>query len=139
MSKKWLKTKSKSSRHSRSKRRRSQKGGAILTPATYSNSGNAHFSGIGFTDPTGAVTGCTGGGASNIYTTIGGIKTPVTMKGGRRRRSCPKCSRRNCTCKKYRVLIAINSSAHAKIKVECVGGGRNAVEIRTDIQLAAFI
>jgi hypothetical protein len=94
------KLKSKSSRHSRSKRRRSQKGGAILTPATYSNSGNAHFSGIGFTDPTGAVTGCTGGGASNIYTTIGGIKTPVTMKGGRRRRSCPKCSRRNCTCKK---------------------------------------
>ena len=85
--------------HSRSTRRHhSQKGGAILTPATYSNSGNAHFSGIGFTDPTGAVTGCTGGGASNIYTTIGGIKTPVTMKGGRRR-SCVKCSRRKCACK----------------------------------------
>jgi len=85
--------------HSRSTRRHhSQKGGAILTPATYSNSGNVHFSGIGFTDPTGAVTGCTGGGASNIYTTIGGIKTPVTMKGGRRR-SCAKCSRRKCACK----------------------------------------
>jgi hypothetical protein len=86
--------------HSRSTRRHhSQKGGAaILTPATYSNSNNAHFSGIGFTDPTDAVTGCTGGGASNIYTTIGGIKTPVTMKGGRRK-SCAKCSRRNCTCK----------------------------------------
>ena len=85
--------------HSRSTRHHhSQKGGAILTPATYSNSGNAHFSGIGFTDPTGAVTGCTGGGASNIYTTIGGIKTPVTMKGGRRR-SCVKCSRRKCACK----------------------------------------
>ena len=85
--------------HSRSTRRHhSQKGGAILTPATYSNSGNAHFSGIGFTDPSGTKTGCTGGGASNIYTTIGGIKTPVTMKGGRRR-SCAKCSRRKCACK----------------------------------------
>ena len=83
--------------HSRSKRI-SQKGGAILTPAVYSNSGNAHFSGIGFTDPTGAVTGCTGGGAGKINTIIGGINTPVTMKGGRRR-SCAKCNRRNCTCK----------------------------------------
>ena len=84
--------------HSRSKRR-SQKGGAtILTPATYSNSGNAHFAGKGFTDPTGAVTGCTGGGVGNIYTTIGGIKTPVTMNGGRRR-SCAKCNQRKCACK----------------------------------------
>jgi hypothetical protein len=99
-----IKQKGQSSRknkhHSRSKRRRhSQKGGAmILTPAQYSNSNNAHFSGIGFTDPTGAVTGCTGGGASNIYTTIGGIKTPVTMNGGRRR-SCAKCNQRKCMCK----------------------------------------
>lgn len=70
--------------HSRSKRH-SQKGGAIISPATYSNSNNAHFAGRGFTDPTGAVTGCTGGGAGNIYTIIGGVKTPVTMNGGRRR------------------------------------------------------
>lgn len=84
--------------HSRSKRR-SQKGGAtILTPATYSNSNNAHFAGRGFTDPTGAVTGCTGGGVGNIYTTIGGIKTPVTMNGGRRR-LCAKCNQRKCACK----------------------------------------
>jgi hypothetical protein len=83
--------------HSRSKRH-SQKGGAIISPATYSNSNNAHFAGRGFTDPTGAVTGCTGGGASNIYTIIGGVKTPVTMNGGRRR-SCPKCNQRKCTCK----------------------------------------
>jgi len=83
--------------YSRSKRV-SQKGGAIISPAVYSNSNNAHFSGIGFTDPTGAVTGCTGGGAGNIYTTIGGIKTPVNMKGGRRYK-CVKCDRRKCVCK----------------------------------------
>jgi len=88
----------KSHSRSHSKRRHSQKGGAIISPSTYSNSGNSHFSGIGFTDPTGAVTGCTGGGAGNIYTTIGGIKTPVTMNGGRRR-SCPKCNQRKCMCK----------------------------------------
>jgi hypothetical protein len=89
----------KNKHHSRSKRRRhSQKGGAILTPATYSNPSNAHFAGRGFTDPTGAVTGCTGGGASNIYTTIGGIKMPVPMNGGRRR-SCDKCNQRKCACK----------------------------------------
>lgn len=86
--------------HSRSKRRRhSQKGGAaIISPATYSNSNNAHFAGKGFTDPTGAVTGCTGGGASNINTIIGGIKIPVTMNGGRRR-SYAKCNQRKCACK----------------------------------------
>jgi hypothetical protein len=90
----------KNKHHSRSKRRRhSQKGGAaIISPATYSNPSNAHFAGRGFTDPTGAVTGCTGGGASNIYTTIGGIKMPVTMNGGRRR-SCAKCNERKCACK----------------------------------------
>ena len=91
-----------SKRHSRShsKRRHSQKGGAIISPAMYSNSNNAHFSGIGFTDPTGTVTGCTDGGAGNIYTTIGGIKTPVTMKGGSaRKRSCPGCNQRKCVCK----------------------------------------
>jgi hypothetical protein len=87
-------------KHSRSKRcRHSQKGGAaIISPATYSNYNNAHFPGKGFTDPTGAVTGCTGGGASNIYTTIGGVRTPVTMNGGRRR-SCAKCNQRKCLCK----------------------------------------
>jgi hypothetical protein len=90
----------KNKQHSRSKRHRhSQKGGAtIISPATYSNSNNAHFAGRGFTDPAGAVTGCTGGGASNIYTTIGGVRTPVTMNGGRRR-LCPKCNQRKCVCK----------------------------------------
>ena len=92
--------------HSRSKRI-SQKGGAILTPAVYSNSGNAHFSGIGFTDPTGAVTGCTGGGAGKINTIIGGINTPVTMKGGRRR-SCAKCNRRNCVCRNKKSCAKCN-------------------------------
>jgi hypothetical protein len=79
-----------------------QTGGTIISPSTYSNSNNAHFTGIGFTDPTGAVKGCTGGAAGNIYTTIGGIKTPVSMKGGRRhKRSCIKCNpyRYRCTCK----------------------------------------
>ena len=86
-------------RYSRSK----QKGGAIISPAVYSNSNNAHFSGIGFTDPTGAVTGCTGGGAGNIYTTIGGIQRPISMKGGRRyNRSCANCSRRKCVCNKMK-------------------------------------
>ena len=80
-------------------RRRLQKGGGnmILTPAQYANSPNVHFGGIGFTDPTGAVTGCTGGGAGNIYTTIGGIKTPVAMNGGALR--CARCNRRKYTCK----------------------------------------
>ena len=96
--------------HSRSKRR-SQKGGGnmILSPSLLSNSSNSHFSGIGFTDPTGAKTGCTGSTSSpaalkgaDIYTTIGGIKMPVTMKGGARRRSCAKCNRRKCTCKKMK-------------------------------------
>ena len=95
--------------HSRSKRL-SQKGGRmILSPSLLSNSSNSHFSGIGFTDPTGAKTGCTGSTSSpaalkgaDIYTTIGGIKMPVTMKGGARRRSCAKCNRRTCACKKMK-------------------------------------
>jgi hypothetical protein len=94
------KRRNKSHKRSRShSRRRLQKGGGnmILTPAQYANSPNAHFGGIGFTDPTGAVTGCTGGGAGNIYTTIGGIKTPVAMNGGARR--CARCNRRKCACK----------------------------------------
>ena len=75
--------------------RKSQRGGStILSPSNYSNQNNAHFGGIGFTDPKGAVTGCTGSTSSaaalkgaDIFTTIGGIKTPVTtMKGGRGRR-----------------------------------------------------
>ena len=90
---------------SRSKRRLQKGGGAmILTPAQYANSPNVHFGGIGFTDPTGAVTGCTGSTSSpaalkgaDIYTTIGGIKTPVTMKGGAR--ACARCNRRKCACK----------------------------------------
>ena len=95
---------------SRSKRR-SQKGGRmILSPSLLSNPSNSHFSGIGgFTDPAGAKTGCTGSTSSpaalkgaDIYTTIGGIKMPVTMKGGARRRSCAKCNRRRCACKKMK-------------------------------------
>ena len=94
------KRRNKSHKRSRShSRRRLQKGGGnmILTPAQYANSPNVHFGGIGFTDPTGAVTGCTGGGAGNIYTTIGGIKTPVAMNGGALR--CARCNRRKCACK----------------------------------------
>ena len=85
---------SKSHSRSHSKCRHSQKGGAIISPAMYSNSNNAHFSGFGFTDPDGAKTGCTGSTSSpsalrgvDVFTTIGGIKTPVTMKGGARKRS----------------------------------------------------
>jgi hypothetical protein len=85
---------SKSHKRSQSRsKRRSQRGGAILTPAVYSNSNNDHFSG-GFTDQNGAKTGCTGSTSSSsalrgvdVFTTIGGIKTPVTMKGGARKRS----------------------------------------------------
>jgi hypothetical protein len=109
--------KQKSRSHRRSKtrsKRRSQKGGRmILSPSLLSNSSNSnpsnsHFSGIGFTDPAGAKTGCTGSTSSpaalkgaDIYTTIGGIKMPVTMKGGARR-SCAKCNRRKCACKKMK-------------------------------------
>lgn len=105
--------KQKSRSHRRSKtrsKRRSQKGGRmILSPSPLSNPSNSHFSGIGFTDPAGAKTGCTGSTSSpaalkgaDIYTTIGGIKMPVTMKGGARRRSCAKCNRRKCACKKMK-------------------------------------
>jgi hypothetical protein len=73
--------------------RKNQRGGSlIMSPSDYSNKNNAHFSGIGFTDPTGALKGCTGSTSSpaalrgaDVFTTIGGIKTPVTMKGGRGR------------------------------------------------------
>lgn len=83
-------SRSRRQRHSR----RSQRGGStILSPSDYSNKNNAHFSGIGFTDPTGAVTGCTGSTSSaaalkgvDVFQTIGGTKSPVpTMKGGRKR------------------------------------------------------
>jgi hypothetical protein len=75
--------------------RKSQRGGStILSPSNYSNQNNAHFGGIGFTDPKGALTGCTGSTSSaaalkgaDVFQTIGGVKTPVTtMKGGRGRR-----------------------------------------------------
>jgi hypothetical protein len=74
--------------------RRNQRGGSlILSPSNYSNQNNSHFSGIGFTDPKGAVTGCTGSTSgvaalkgADIYTTIGGITKPISsMNGGRRR------------------------------------------------------
>jgi hypothetical protein len=99
--------------HSRSKRRLQKGGKMILSPSllsnpSNSNPSNSHFSGIGFTDPAGAKTGCTGSTSSpaalkgaDIYTTIGGIKMPVTMKGGARR-SCAKCNRRKCACKKMK-------------------------------------
>jgi hypothetical protein len=88
----------KSRSRSRSRRqrhsRRSQRGGSlIMSPSNYSNQNNAHFSGIGFTDPKGAVTGCTGSTSSaaalkgaDVFQTIGGVTKPVpSMKGGRKR------------------------------------------------------
>ena len=86
--------KNRSRRQRRRYSRRNQRGGSlILSPAYYSNQNNSHFSGIGFTDPEGAVTGCTGSTSSvaalkgaDIYTTIGGITKPISsMNGGRRR------------------------------------------------------
>lgn len=83
--------KSRRQRHSR----RSQRGGStIISPSNYSNQNNAHFSGIGFTDPKGALTGCTGSTSSaaalkgvDVFQTIGGITKPVpSMKGGRGRK-----------------------------------------------------
>ena len=91
MQKRQQKSRNRRQRHSR----RSQRGGStIISPSNYSNQNNAHFSGIGFTDPTGAVTGCTGSTSSaaalkgvDVFQTIGGIKTPVAaMKGGRSRK-----------------------------------------------------
>ncbi len=104
--------------------RRVQRGGLILTPSVYSNSNNSHFTGKGFTDETGAVTGCIGSPNSatalrgtNVDTIIGGVKTPVMkggqslimtnrggrgvgpFAGGRRRRSC---SKRKCNHKHHR-------------------------------------
>ena len=81
------------SRIQRSRRffsRKSQRGGStILSPSNYSNQNNAHISGIGFTDPQGAVTACTGSTSSaaalkgaDIFQTIGGVKTPVTVTTG---------------------------------------------------------
>lgn len=76
--------------------RRVQRGGLILSPSVYSNSSNSHFGGKGFTDPTGALTGCTGSPNSatalrgtNVDTIIGGIKTAVHMKGGTSRYQHP--------------------------------------------------
>ena len=87
--------KNRSRRQRRRHSRRNQRGGSttILSPAHYSNQNNAHFSGIGFTDPQGAVTGCTGSTSSaaalkgvDVFQTIGGITKPVpSMKGGRGR------------------------------------------------------
>ena len=98
----------KSRSHRRSHRRtnrRLQRGGLILNPSHLSNSSNSHFGGKGFTDPQGAVTGCTGPPNSaaalkgtNVDTIIGGIRMPV-MKGGRRR-SCN--NKRKCNHKYHR-------------------------------------
>ena len=87
--------KNRSRRQRRRYSRRNQRGGStILSPSNYSNQNNAHFSGIGFTDPTGAVTGCTGSTSSaaalkgaDVFTTIGGVtKHIAAMKGGRGRK-----------------------------------------------------
>jgi hypothetical protein len=87
--------KNRSRRQRRRHSRRNQRGGStILSPSNYSNQNNAHFSGIGFTDPTGAVTGCTGSTSSaaalkgvDVFTTIGGVTKSISaMKGGRGRR-----------------------------------------------------
>ena len=89
-----MQQKNRSRRQRRRHSRRNQRGGStILSPSNYSNQNNAHFSGIGFTDPQGAVTGCTGSTSSaaalkglDVFQTIGGLKTPVAaMKGGRGR------------------------------------------------------
>jgi len=79
------------SRRQRHSRRNQRGGSTILSPSNYSNKNNAHFS--GFTDPTGALTGCTGSTSSaaalkgvDVFQTIGGITKPVpSMKGGRGR------------------------------------------------------
>jgi hypothetical protein len=87
--------KNRSRRQRRRHSRRNQRGGStILSPSNYSNQNNAHFSGIGFTDPTGAVTGCTGSTSSaaalkgvDVFTTIGGVTKSISaMKGGRGRK-----------------------------------------------------
>ena len=87
--------KNRSRRQRRRYSRRNQRGGSlILSPSNYSNQNNSHFSGIGFTDPKGAVTGCTGSTSSaaalkgaDVYTTIGGITKPISsMNGGGRGR-----------------------------------------------------
>lgn len=93
--KRQQKNRSRSRRQRRRYSRRNQRGGSlILSPAYYSNQNNSHFSGIGFTDPESAVTGCTGSTSgvsalkgADIYTTIDGIKTPISsMNGGRGRK-----------------------------------------------------
>jgi len=93
--KRQQKNRSRSRRQRRRHSRRNQRGGStILSPSNYSNQNNAHFSGIGFTDPRGAVTGCTGSTSSaaalkgaDVFTTIGGVtKSISSMKGGRGRR-----------------------------------------------------
>jgi hypothetical protein len=97
-----------------------------LTPSVYSNSNNSHFTGKGFTDETGAVTGCIGSPNSadalrgtNVDTIIGGVRTTVNMKGGQRRialggtsrfnhpdfmggRRRRSCSKRKCNHKHHR-------------------------------------
>jgi len=120
--------------------RRVQRGGSILTPSVYSNSSNSHFTGKGFTDETGAVTGCIGSPNSatalrgtNVDTIIGGVRTPVNMKGGQslieineggqrgqrenippfqggRRRSC---SKRKCNHKHHRGGSAYNTNGYS--------------------------
>ncbi len=129
-------------RKSRSSKRRTnrrvQRGGLILTPSVYSNSNNSHFTGKGFTDETGAVTGCIGSPNSadalrgtNVDTIIGGVRTTVNMKGGqttfmpngggqigkipvleggRRRRSC---SKRKCNHKHHRGGSAHNTNGYS--------------------------
>jgi len=87
--------KNRSRRQRRRHSRRNQRGGStILSPAHYSNQNNAHFSGFGFTDPQGAVTGCTGSTSSaaalkgvDVFQTIGGLTKHVpSMNGGGRGR-----------------------------------------------------
>lgn len=101
----------KSRSHSRTHKRgrsRLQKGGSSILPSSLlSNASNSHFTGIGFTDPSSTPTGCTGSinspsalRGANVFTTIGGIKMPVSTKGGSRyRRECVKCNQRVCACK----------------------------------------
>lgn len=116
--------------------RRVQRGGLILNPSVYSNSSNSHFTGKGFTDETGAVTGCIGSPNSadalrgtNVDTIIGGVKMPVIkggqsiimpngggqrenihfFQGGRRR----SCSKRKCNHKHHRGGSAHNTNGYS--------------------------
>lgn len=140
---KMQKSRSRRQRHSH----RSQRGGStIISPSNYSNQNNAHFSGIGFTDPTGAVTGCTGSTSSaaalkgvDVFQTIGGIKSPVpAMKGGRsRKRILNKDMKPFHKSMDKEMKNYINLCVTVAVAVECSEAA--ALTTRMVILLEAFI